>query len=187
MVVSSMKPTSLCPMKCKQEASSKCLTWSPSSSCINNRQLRASPTQWAWVWANSVRWWRTRKPGMLQSMGSQRAGHDWATEQQLANHLVRKEMEWQFFQESLAWETRSGQQCWQGLSSCQKSHNLTQLPSSPHVSIKAELVPHTPWASPSLDPSPCCFFCVKHSSPRYRHGPLSHGLLALGDSSTPQV
>ena len=80
--VSSLKPTSSCPMKCKQEASSKCLTWSPSISCINNRQLLASPTQWAWVWANSVRWWRTRKPGMLQSMGSQRVGHDWATEQQ---------------------------------------------------------------------------------------------------------
>ena len=28
------------------------------------------------------RWWRTKKPGMLQSMGSQRVGHDWSTEQQ---------------------------------------------------------------------------------------------------------
>ena len=42
----------------------------------------ASLTQWAWVWANSGRWWRIRKPGMLQSMGSQRVGHDWAIEQQ---------------------------------------------------------------------------------------------------------
>ena len=25
----------------------------------------ASPTQWTWVWANSTRWWGTRKPGML--------------------------------------------------------------------------------------------------------------------------
>ena len=25
-------------------------------------------------------WWWTGKPGMLQSMGSQRVGHDWATE-----------------------------------------------------------------------------------------------------------
>ena len=32
----------------------------------------ASPTQWTWVWGNSGRWWRTRKPGVLQSMGSQR-------------------------------------------------------------------------------------------------------------------
>ena len=41
----------------------------------------ASPTQWTWVWANSGRWWRTGKPGMLQSMGSQRVGHNLATEQ----------------------------------------------------------------------------------------------------------
>ena len=27
----------------------------------------ASPIQWTWVWANSGRWWRTRKPGVLQS------------------------------------------------------------------------------------------------------------------------
>ena len=42
----------------------------------------ASLTQWKWVWTRSGRWWRTGKPGMLQSMGSQRVGHDWATEQQ---------------------------------------------------------------------------------------------------------
>ena len=36
---------------------------------------------WSWVWANSGRWWRTGKPGVLQSTGSQRVGHDWATEQ----------------------------------------------------------------------------------------------------------
>ena len=41
----------------------------------------ASPTQWTWVWANSERWWRTGKPGMLQSLGSQRVGQNWATEQ----------------------------------------------------------------------------------------------------------
>ena len=29
----------------------------------------ASPTQWTWVWANSRSWWRTQRPGMLQSMG----------------------------------------------------------------------------------------------------------------------
>ena len=41
----------------------------------------SSPTQWTWVWANSRRQWRAGKPGVLQSMGSQRVGHDWATEQ----------------------------------------------------------------------------------------------------------
>ena len=38
-------------------------------------------TQWTWIQTNSGRWWRTGKPGMLQSMGSQRGVHDWATEQ----------------------------------------------------------------------------------------------------------
>ena len=42
----------------------------------------ASPTQWAWVWANSRRQWRTGKPGVLQSMGLQRVIHDLATKQQ---------------------------------------------------------------------------------------------------------
>ena len=40
----------------------------------------ASLTQWTWVWANSGSWWWTGRPGVLQSMGSQRVGHDWATE-----------------------------------------------------------------------------------------------------------
>ena len=40
----------------------------------------ASPTQWTWVWASSRSWWWTGRPGVLQSMGSQRVGHDWATE-----------------------------------------------------------------------------------------------------------
>ena len=30
-----------------------------------------SLTQWTWVWTNFGKWWRTGKPGMLQSMGSQ--------------------------------------------------------------------------------------------------------------------
>ena len=42
----------------------------------------ASPTQWTWVWANSGRWWGTGKPGVWQSMGSQRVGHGLNTEQQ---------------------------------------------------------------------------------------------------------
>ena len=40
----------------------------------------ASPTQWTWVWINSGSWWWTGRPGVLQFMGSQRVGHDWATE-----------------------------------------------------------------------------------------------------------
>ena len=40
----------------------------------------ASLTQWTWVWVSSGSYWWTGKPGVLQSMGSQRIGHDWATE-----------------------------------------------------------------------------------------------------------
>ena len=48
----------------------------------------ASPTQCTWVWASSRRWWSTGKPGMLQSMGLQRVGHAWATEQQSLSMLI---------------------------------------------------------------------------------------------------
>ena len=40
----------------------------------------ASLTRWMWVWVNSGSWWWTGRPGVLQFMGSQRVGHDWATE-----------------------------------------------------------------------------------------------------------
>ena len=40
----------------------------------------ASPTQWIWVWVNSRSWRWTGRLGVLQSMGLQRVGHDWATE-----------------------------------------------------------------------------------------------------------
>ena len=36
----------------------------------------ASLTQWTWVWS----FWWTGRPGVLQSMESQRVGHDWVTE-----------------------------------------------------------------------------------------------------------
>ena len=40
----------------------------------------ASPSQWTWVWVNSGSWQWTGRPAVLQSMGSQRVGHDWVTE-----------------------------------------------------------------------------------------------------------
>ena len=39
-----------------------------------------STTQWTWVWVNSGSWSWTGRPGVLQSMGSQRVRHDWVTE-----------------------------------------------------------------------------------------------------------
>ena len=40
----------------------------------------ASLTRWTWVWVNSGSWWWTGRPGVLWFMGSQRVGHDWATD-----------------------------------------------------------------------------------------------------------
>ena len=37
-------------------------------------------TRWTWVSVNSGSWWWTGRPGMLRFMGSQRVGHDWATD-----------------------------------------------------------------------------------------------------------
>ena len=39
-----------------------------------------SLTWWTWVWASSGSWWWTGKRGVVQSMESQRVGHDWAIE-----------------------------------------------------------------------------------------------------------
>ena len=39
----------------------------------------ASPTRPTWVLTSSSSWWWTGKPGVLQSMGSQRVGHNWVT------------------------------------------------------------------------------------------------------------
>ena len=49
----------------------------------------ASPTRWTSVWVNSRSWWWTGRPGVLWFMGSQRVGHDWATE------LNWTELKWQ--------------------------------------------------------------------------------------------
>ena len=40
----------------------------------------ASPTQSTWVSVCSGSWWWRGRPGVLQFMGLQRVGHDWATE-----------------------------------------------------------------------------------------------------------
>ena len=45
----------------------------------------ASPSRWRWVWASFGGWWWTGKPGVLQSLGSQRVRHNWATELNWSN------------------------------------------------------------------------------------------------------
>ena len=49
----------------------------------------ASLTQWTWAWVNSGSWWWTGKPGLLQSMGLQRVGHNWATDLNWTKHMQK--------------------------------------------------------------------------------------------------
>ena len=44
------------------------------------RWLDGITNSMTWVWVNSGSWWQTGRPGVLQSMGLQRVGCDWATE-----------------------------------------------------------------------------------------------------------
>ena len=50
----------------------------------------ASPTWWTWGWESSRSWWWTRKPGVLQSMGSQTAGHNSNWTEQLTYQCVTR-------------------------------------------------------------------------------------------------
>ena len=63
----------------------------------------ASLTQRTWVWASSGSWWWTGKPGVLQSMGSQRVGHDWATELNWMKMLVKKKKPFAVILEFSSW------------------------------------------------------------------------------------
>ena len=52
----------------------------------------ASPTRWTWVWLNSGSWWWTGRPGVLWYMGSQRVGHNWATELNWTDSQIKLEL-----------------------------------------------------------------------------------------------
>ena len=45
-----------------------------------------SPTRWIWIWLGFRSWWWTGRPGVLQSVGSQRVRHDWVTELNWSNY-----------------------------------------------------------------------------------------------------
>ena len=60
------------------------------------RWLMESMTQWTWVWVSSGSWWWTGKPGVLQSMESQRVGHDWVTELTWTEVLLQAHTEGNF-------------------------------------------------------------------------------------------
>ena len=53
----------------------------------------ASLTGRTWVWVNSGSWWWTGRPGVLRFMGSQRVGHDWATEMNWTELIATEHMD----------------------------------------------------------------------------------------------
>ena len=62
--------------------------------------------QWTWVWVNSGRWWWTGRPGVLRFMGSQRVGHNWATEliSKNVSRAVEKNVYPGFFLHTVSWK-----------------------------------------------------------------------------------
>ena len=54
--------------------------WRQEEKGMIESEMVGSPIHRTWVWMNSGSWWWTGRPGLLQSMESQRVGHDWATE-----------------------------------------------------------------------------------------------------------
>ena len=86
-ISSSVIPFSSCPQSLPASESFSMSTlhmrwpkyWSFSFSIIPSKEI-PSQTRWTWVWVNAGRWWWTGRRGVLRFMGSQRVGHDWATE-----------------------------------------------------------------------------------------------------------
>ena len=51
----------------------------------------ASLTWWTWVWASTGSCWWTGKPGVLQSIGSQRVGHNWVTKLNSGGYIKKSD------------------------------------------------------------------------------------------------
>ena len=62
--------------------------WGQEKGTTEDEMVGWHPTQWTWVWVDSGSWWWTGKPGVLRFMGSQRVGHDWATELNWTDEMI---------------------------------------------------------------------------------------------------
>ena len=76
----------------------------------------ASLTRWTWIWVGPRLWWWTGKTGVLQSMGSQKIGHDWAIEltdwfQTQPFHSPQQPIPLQFFTSTLS-DSKAGSPSW---------------------------------------------------------------------------
>ena len=89
----------------------------------------ASLTRCTWVWASSrSRWW-TGKPGVLQSMGSQGVGQDWATA-----------LNWHTWPDKQLEEPSQSEQLWSPHSSRERGHQ--EHPRSPLHPAPLHLTAH---------------------------------------------
>ena len=87
----------------------------------------ASPTRWTWVWVNSESWWWTGRPGVLWFTGSQRVGHNWATELNWLIKITSVCILWtsNFPSRDLAHRWSSTHEKWQGISYPWNSLNIS--------------------------------------------------------------
>ena len=82
--------------------------WGQEEKKVSEGEMAGSLMQWTWVWANSGRWWWTGRPGALWFMGSQRVGHDWATEPQ----TIRVYPDWSSLDQWQRTKWNLGHQSW---------------------------------------------------------------------------
>ena len=106
----------------------------------------ASLTQWTWVWVSSGCW--TGKPGVLQSMGSQRVGHDWATKQKKGQAMWIQACEWlEVVQFKVTYFSVPG---------------LWNEYETRKSMAKANISPQNPWISLMSSPLQSCLQCLPH-------------------------
>ena len=106
----------------------------------------ATLTRWTWVWVNSGSWWWTGRPGVLQFMGSQRVGHDCATD--------------------LIWSDLMFHQIWDLFSHYFFKYFFLTLRSSPFVTPLMHMLVHLIVSHRSL--KLCSFFFILFSFPLFR-------------------
>ena len=136
----------------------------------------ASPTQWTWVRVNSGSWWWTGRPGVLQSMGSQRVGPDWVTDlnwtqvQGILKSLLHHNLKASIFQHSAFFMVQlftSIHSYWKKHSFYGKADIIIPFPDTIFAFCQQSsedaidwLLPHTSrstwiiWVHPHLNPNP---------------------------------
>ena len=80
-------------------------------------------------WVNSGSWWWTGRPGMLRFMGSQRVGHDWATELNWTEIRCVNCRDYSWCSTINSWKPYPEPRGLNGLKESKQSGNLLSIPS----------------------------------------------------------